>query len=500
MVEYWEETIHLLQPATGVQLVTKPHLKPDLLQKVPFKFLHDVITAILKKTNFAAGLYSDQHLDRKWEGFDKDKVGKDANQNRRKFLSDMLMVVSHSLDEDIHCDVKEVLRGRNPEGANKLLQNLAKAAHILQLDGSEAVQVLKKRADGHVDAEAQRPESRRAPKPFRVAEAQSADISALRKTESGIPLEAAKIQACEALDPLAHEGSMANGAADLDSISYMSHKHAVANPPVACSRAAHPSRSAASASPQQTADDHSTEAMHGPTDAIATSSTPPVRPLTAKKAPPPAALSTQVKQHTRLRPPQEMVASAARQGVHVYHEEHADGDDLIDVVETGQSAIHAHPKMAHGILVNEIYKVKDTVDASQMLEQGDSQSIVEGIHLGRTRRSKQRTGSQVDFRSIQQAVEQVVQQITPLAKTMEYLQEDKENMKKELQVWRSEAERWGEQLAEEKHTWASLDKTPLTTLDDQIQKRKVSIGQIKRRILSNDDRIAEMLNLVIGDT
>ena len=34
--------------------------------------------------------------------------GRDANQNRRKFLSNMLLVVSRTLDEDIQCDVKEV--------------------------------------------------------------------------------------------------------------------------------------------------------------------------------------------------------------------------------------------------------------------------------------------------------------------------------------------------------------------------------------------------------
>lgn len=90
---------------------------------------------ILRKTNFATGLYSEQQLDRKWDGYDKEKVvwfvgvswlvcldgksvtlggmrglqGKDANQNRRKFLSDILAVVNHSLDEEIHCDIKEVM-------------------------------------------------------------------------------------------------------------------------------------------------------------------------------------------------------------------------------------------------------------------------------------------------------------------------------------------------------------------------------------------------------
>ena len=46
MSEYWARTIELLQPVNGPQLVSKPTLKPELLQKVPFKFLHDVITAV----------------------------------------------------------------------------------------------------------------------------------------------------------------------------------------------------------------------------------------------------------------------------------------------------------------------------------------------------------------------------------------------------------------------------------------------------------------------
>lgn len=47
MAEFWEETIQLLQPPDITrQLVTKPQLKPELLQKIPFKFLLDVIVAV----------------------------------------------------------------------------------------------------------------------------------------------------------------------------------------------------------------------------------------------------------------------------------------------------------------------------------------------------------------------------------------------------------------------------------------------------------------------
>ena len=93
--------------------------------------------------------------------------GKDvANQNKRKFLADVLGVVSIALNEPIACDVREVssplwfasevrealflahstqsmqvVKGRDAAGVNKLLQMLATASDVLQLDGVEALRV-----------------------------------------------------------------------------------------------------------------------------------------------------------------------------------------------------------------------------------------------------------------------------------------------------------------------------------------------------------------------
>lgn len=68
--------------------------------------------------------------------------GKDAaSANKVAFLSDLHRVLEECLDQPFECSAKQIVRGKDPEGANRLLQNLARAGHVLQLDGAAAVQV-----------------------------------------------------------------------------------------------------------------------------------------------------------------------------------------------------------------------------------------------------------------------------------------------------------------------------------------------------------------------
>lgn len=44
-------------------LITKPHMSEKLLMKPPFRYLHDIITAIIQTTGFAEGLYTIEEMD-----------------------------------------------------------------------------------------------------------------------------------------------------------------------------------------------------------------------------------------------------------------------------------------------------------------------------------------------------------------------------------------------------------------------------------------------------
>ncbi len=72
------------------QLFAKPKMTAKLLQKPPFRYLHDIFTATIGATNFAQGLYDETELDA------KAITDKDAKIN---FLAKMIAVVELILGE-----------------------------------------------------------------------------------------------------------------------------------------------------------------------------------------------------------------------------------------------------------------------------------------------------------------------------------------------------------------------------------------------------------------
>jgi hypothetical protein len=152
------------------------------------------------------------------------------------------------------------------------------------------------------------------------------------------------------------------------------------------------------------------------------------RPMTAKKAPPnaPVVAPEGKKRTSRVAPPDNLPAQrgAARSSVHLYKQGDDGSDDDVNVVQETLAHTDA-PAQAHGALVNDMYKAKE---AAEQLTRKGSQSgdgalhIEGGINLGRAQRKKRSSIARADVGQLREAVESLVQGVTPLARSMENLQ------------------------------------------------------------------------------
>ena len=152
----------------------------------------------------------------------------------------------------------------------------------------------------------------------------------------------------------------------------------------------------------------------------------PERPMTAKKAPPKAPEIAQPQAHrSRVRPPQApaLPRPGSRSAARVYVDDLGDSDDNVDIVQ--ETFVRADSSgQGRGALLSDMYKAKEA--AEQLANRGsiaDSELHVEGgIDLGRTQRKKRASMAQADLGQLRNAVESLVQGVTPLARAMEHLQ------------------------------------------------------------------------------
>jgi hypothetical protein len=81
------------------------------------------------------------------------------------------------------------------------------------------------------------------------------------------------------------------------------------------------------------------------------------------------------------------------------------------------------------------------------------------------------------------------------------VQEDKENMQKELQAWRSEAGLWQQRFSIESQgvQISSTEQASVDALAVDVARKLASIRLMKRQMLENEAKLANLLNLAIGD-
>ncbi|XP_027253394.1 TRAF3-interacting protein 1 isoform X8 [Cricetulus griseus] len=116
------------QEALG-KVIRRPPLTEKLLNKPPFRYLHDIITEVIRITGFMKGLYTDAELK-------SDNVkDKDAKISFLQKAIDVVMMVS---GEPLSAKPARIVAGHEPEKTNELLQLIGKCC-LNKLSSDEAV-------------------------------------------------------------------------------------------------------------------------------------------------------------------------------------------------------------------------------------------------------------------------------------------------------------------------------------------------------------------------
>ncbi|XP_052531217.1 TRAF3-interacting protein 1 isoform X2 [Tympanuchus pallidicinctus] len=111
-----ESVVRRTQECLG-QVIRKPPLTDRLLSKPPFRYLHDVITEVIRVTGFMKGLYTDFELK-------SDNVkDKDA---KISFLQKAIDAVVMVTGEPLSVKPARVVAGHEPEKTNEFLQAIGK--------------------------------------------------------------------------------------------------------------------------------------------------------------------------------------------------------------------------------------------------------------------------------------------------------------------------------------------------------------------------------------
>ena len=102
-------------------LFAKPNMSEKLLSKPPFRFVHDVLSAVTKATGFGEGLFADR-------GDLLDAKGIKEKQDKLDYLDRMILFTGHTLRRPLDIKAGKVVAGLEPEKTNRFFVEFVQAA------------------------------------------------------------------------------------------------------------------------------------------------------------------------------------------------------------------------------------------------------------------------------------------------------------------------------------------------------------------------------------
>ncbi|KAJ6637118.1 TRAF3-interacting protein 1 [Pseudolycoriella hygida] len=132
MTEVDPDVIKKTQSSLG-KYVKKPVLTDKLLNKPPFRFLHDIITSVIQNTGYLEGLFEPEEM------VSANVKDKDA---KISFLQKVIDTVRISTKENVNVKPSKIVAGQEPERTNELLQ-LIGVALSRKISSTEAVKMVR---------------------------------------------------------------------------------------------------------------------------------------------------------------------------------------------------------------------------------------------------------------------------------------------------------------------------------------------------------------------
>ncbi|XP_026671079.1 TRAF3-interacting protein 1 isoform X2 [Ceratina calcarata] len=111
----------------------KPPLTEKLLKKPPFRFLHDIISAVINNTGFLDGLYSEEELN---------SENIKTKEAKLAYLTKLIEVVELTTGDNLTVRASKIISGQEPSKTNELLQAIGRALDK-KISSTEAIEQYK---------------------------------------------------------------------------------------------------------------------------------------------------------------------------------------------------------------------------------------------------------------------------------------------------------------------------------------------------------------------
>ncbi|CAD8110685.1 unnamed protein product [Paramecium primaurelia] len=445
MADFWKPTADMYSA-----LFEKPKMSQKLLEKPPFKYLFDIIMETTKQTGYAKGLYTGDELDGNTY---------DNKDKKLQFLQKIIDLTSMMLKEEIAAKPGKIAAGLEPENTNLLLQAIYRAA----VSGKNSDAFVKKILGG-AGAGAKEPEP---PKKEQSKPEQ--------KAQQPPPKEQAAPQIKEEKKP--EEKKVAPPKED------QKPKQQVQQPPAQQPKEAQKQQQPPPPQQQQTQEGN-------------------VRPSTAKKRPP------------QLPTNQVSVDQNQKKGgtanVIIEGKGNNDDDDGI-IVQSNVKPNADINAQEYGKFVRDNMKNQDKgKDEEKEKEKDQPQEGIKMKRIGKVNVQKDKIKEEIaqnlgtsqvsDTIVMQKLIQSMSQNVNPLAKQIEFIQDDIENMNRELQQWRkiynvSKQKMVDMNRATEEAQQPLFDK--IAEVEEVIKEKKSKIQNIKAQIIKNKLQIDQLLKAVL---